>query len=216
MTPLLTAAVQLIRSRIAAHHLLDLAPSSRPWRVESTTTPQLTSCTRILFADILLRYAYATRPSRVILDLLPGVQLAFTGASGAGKTTLLMTLASLLPLLRGQVLLDGIDIRQFNENQFNNTVSFFRRGSEHFRHHDSRQPSGRARQLPRRRTDRDISGSRPQRLTRQFAEGSINRVDRWRTGSLGGPAQEVAACSCGTLTCPNRAARRTHRTPRRD
>ena len=59
------------------------------------------------------------------VDLAPGGRLAVTGASGSGKTTLLMTLAGLLPALRGQVLLDGTALDQFDEVELRSAVSFF-------------------------------------------------------------------------------------------
>lgn len=125
MTPLPAAAVQLTRSRIAAGRLLDLAPSRRSWRAESTTTPPRAIRTNRLFADICSGHAGATRPAQLRLDLPPGARLAVTGASGAGKTTLLMTLAGLLPPLHGQVLLDGVDVGQLDEGQLHSAVSFF-------------------------------------------------------------------------------------------
>ncbi|WP_454561407.1 thiol reductant ABC exporter subunit CydC [Mycobacterium haemophilum] len=125
MTPLPAAAIQLTRSRIAARRLLDLAPSSHPWRTEPRATPPLATCTSRLFADICSGHADATRQAQVTLDLPPGARLAVTGASGAGKTTLLMTLAGLLPPLRGRVMLDGVDVSQLDEGQLHSTVSFF-------------------------------------------------------------------------------------------
>jgi ABC-type Fe3+/spermidine/putrescine transport system ATPase subunit len=44
------------------------------------------------------------------LELRPGRAVAVLGTSGAGKTTLLRTLAGFLPVRRGRVLRDGIDI----------------------------------------------------------------------------------------------------------
>jgi putative spermidine/putrescine transport system ATP-binding protein len=46
----------------------------------------------------------------VDLELAPGRVTAVLGNSGAGKTTLLRTLAGFLPLTRGRILRDGVDI----------------------------------------------------------------------------------------------------------
>jgi ATP-binding cassette, subfamily C, bacterial CydC len=51
--------------------------------------------------------------------------MAITGASGSGKTTLLMTLAGLLTPLRGQVLLDGAAVSEFDDSELHSTISFF-------------------------------------------------------------------------------------------
>ncbi|KOU59018.1 branched-chain amino acid ABC transporter ATP-binding protein [Streptomyces sp. MMG1533] len=45
------------------------------------------------------------------LELLPGEVVALLGPNGAGKTTLLLTLAGLLPWLKGSVTLDGHQVR---------------------------------------------------------------------------------------------------------
>jgi ABC-type glutathione transport system ATPase component len=46
----------------------------------------------------------------VDLDLAPGTALAVLGPSGAGKTTLLRTLAGFLPVRRGRIERDGVEI----------------------------------------------------------------------------------------------------------
>ncbi len=131
MGPLPAAAVQLARSRIAARRLLDLAPPPRP--AEPARSASLPSRTALgvppacggLCADVCSGHPEAARSNAVTLDVKPGARLAVTGASGSGKTTLLMTLAGVLPPLRGQVMLDGTDLRQFDEHELRSAVSFF-------------------------------------------------------------------------------------------
>jgi len=123
MTPLPAAAVQLMRSRIAARRLLDLAPA-RPNPSENSASAPPAGTGR-LSVDMCSGHVDAARPTRADLDLSPGARLAVTGASGAGKTTLLMTLAGLLPPLDGRVLLDGTDLSQFDEDELHRAISFF-------------------------------------------------------------------------------------------
>ena len=123
MTPLPAAAVQLMRSRIAARRLLDLAPA-RPNPSENSASAPPAGTGR-LSVDMCSGHVDAARPTRADLDLSPGARLAVTGASGAGKTTLLMTLAGLLPPLDGRVLLDGTDLGQFDEDELHRAISFF-------------------------------------------------------------------------------------------
>jgi ATP-binding cassette subfamily C protein CydC len=122
MTPLPAAAIQLTRSRIAAHRLLGLAPDIRP--VESSTPAPTPTHTPRLSAAMHFGHAKATS-HQVALDLTPGARLAVTGASGSGKTTLLMTLAGLIPPVHGQVMLNGTDVNRFDEHELHRTISFF-------------------------------------------------------------------------------------------
>jgi ATP-binding cassette subfamily C protein CydC len=115
------AAVQLTRSRIAARHLLDLAPPPT-----TTASPAAAPVPRTgrLTADLCSGHSRA-RSFPVTLDLAPGARLAVTGTSGSGKTTLLMTLAGLMSPLRGQVLLDSTDLSEYNEAELRRFASFF-------------------------------------------------------------------------------------------
>ncbi len=123
MGPLPAAAVQLTRSRIAARRLLDLAP--RPRKAEPATPAPLPNGTARLSADVSSGHPDAARSIAVTMDLKPGARLAVTGASGSGKTTLLMTLAGLIPPLRGRVMLDQTDLTRFDEHELHSAVSFF-------------------------------------------------------------------------------------------
>ena len=203
MTPLPAAAVQLTRSRIAARRLLDLAPPAQP--AESPVRAPLPDDVARLSADVSSRS----------LDLPPGVRLAVTGASGSGKTTLLMTLAGLLPPRQGQVTLDGTGLDQFDEAELHRMVSFFAEDAHIF------ATTVRDNLLVARGDCEDDE------LTAALAavglggwlaglpEGLSTVLTGWRASGLGGPAQAAAAGAGDHLTRSNRAARRTHRAPRR-
>jgi ABC-type Fe3+/spermidine/putrescine transport system ATPase subunit len=53
----------------------------------------------------------------VDLDLSPGRAVAVLGTSGAGKTTLLRSLAGFLPVLKGRILRDGVDISRWRPEE---------------------------------------------------------------------------------------------------
>ena len=53
----------------------------------------------------------------VDLELRPGRAVAVLGSSGAGKTTLLRTLAGFLPVRRGRIVRDGVDITDWQPEE---------------------------------------------------------------------------------------------------
>jgi ATP-binding cassette, subfamily B, bacterial len=69
-----------------------------------------------VFEDVGFRYpgrdAWAVR--HVNFRLHPGERLAFVGENGAGKTTLIKLLARLYDPTEGRILLDGVDLREYD------------------------------------------------------------------------------------------------------
>ncbi|KAI9482877.1 MAG: P-loop containing nucleoside triphosphate hydrolase protein [Benjaminiella poitrasii] len=66
-----------------------------------------------------VRFKYPTRPDLVILKDLcltvrPGQTVAFVGASGSGKSTSVQLLQRFYDPIDGQILLDGVDIKDLN------------------------------------------------------------------------------------------------------
>ena len=70
--------------------------------------------------DVSFRYPGADHDtlSHVNLTIHPGEKLAVVGKNGAGKTTLIKLLCGLYDPTEGQVLLDGVDIRQYNRRDY--------------------------------------------------------------------------------------------------
>ncbi|KAK9448134.1 P-loop containing nucleoside triphosphate hydrolase protein [Limtongia smithiae] len=71
----------------------------------------------IEFRDVA--FAYPTRPAATIFDGLsfsvqPGKNVCIVGPSGSGKSTISQLLLRFYDPLRGQITIDGEDIRQFN------------------------------------------------------------------------------------------------------
>ncbi len=60
--------------------------------------------------DLTAGYGQSTILRRVSLDLAPGSVTCLLGRNGVGKTTLLKSIVGLLPIRRGQILLDELDL----------------------------------------------------------------------------------------------------------
>jgi ATP-binding cassette subfamily B protein len=68
-----------------------------------------------VFEDVGFRYPGSERWAvrHVSFELRPGERVAFVGENGAGKTTLTKLLARLYDPTEGRILLDGIDLREY-------------------------------------------------------------------------------------------------------
>jgi len=66
------------------------------------------------------REAYALRD--VSLTIKPGEKIALVGANGAGKTTFVKLLTRLYDPSEGQVLIDGIDLREVDPNELQKRI----------------------------------------------------------------------------------------------
>jgi ATP-binding cassette, subfamily B, bacterial len=71
----------------------------------------------IRFEDVGFRYPGAEQPAleHISLHLRPGASLALVGENGSGKTTLIKLLTRLYQPTTGRILLDGQDLREWDE-----------------------------------------------------------------------------------------------------
>ncbi|MEM9457005.1 MAG: ABC transporter ATP-binding protein [Myxococcota bacterium] len=71
----------------------------------------------VRFEDVSFAYPGADTPAvdEVSLHLRPGQALALVGENGSGKTTLIKLLTRLYQPSQGRILLDGLDIRQWDD-----------------------------------------------------------------------------------------------------
>lgn len=78
----------------------------------------------IEFREVSFRYPgreeYALRG--VNLTLRPGEKLALVGANGAGKTTLIKLLTRLYDPTEGQILVDGVDLRDYDLQEWRHKI----------------------------------------------------------------------------------------------
>jgi ATP-binding cassette subfamily B protein len=72
----------------------------------------------IRFENVEFIYPGATEPALTDIDLhvRPGESLALVGQNGSGKTTLIKLLTRLYQPSRGRILLDGLDLNQWDES----------------------------------------------------------------------------------------------------
>jgi ATP-binding cassette subfamily B protein len=70
--------------------------------------------------DVTFRYPGTDEPAldRVSLRVSPGETVALVGATGAGKSTLVKLIARFYDVTEGQVLVDGVDVRDYDLSQY--------------------------------------------------------------------------------------------------
>ncbi len=83
--------------------------------VESIELPE-----KITLENVSFRYTEEGEDilQNINLELHSGEHLAVVGLNGAGKTTLVKLICGLVEPTKGRVLYDGVDIREYNRNQY--------------------------------------------------------------------------------------------------
>ena len=86
--------------------------------------PDITAC-ELKLEDVTFRYPGAEQPlfEHFNLTIRPGEKVAVVGLNGAGKTTLVKLLCGFYDPEEGRVLLNGVDIREYNRQDYYNLLS---------------------------------------------------------------------------------------------
>jgi ATP-binding cassette subfamily C protein LapB len=119
--------VQLIEPLAKATLALNrLAEFARLPREQVSGTAIRDYAGRLEMTDLAFAYPGATTPlaEHLSLSLTPGAILAVTGPNGSGKTTFARLLLGLTDPLRGQVLADGVDMRQISVEWWRRQVCY--------------------------------------------------------------------------------------------
>lgn len=117
-------AMMFPRALISARRIgevLDTAPSV-PEPTEATVPEQLAGV--VEFRDVSFRYPGAEKPvlEHLTFTARPGTTTAIIGSTGAGKTTAVGLLPRLYDATGGQVLLDGVDVRDMERAEITRRV----------------------------------------------------------------------------------------------
>ena len=108
--------------------LLDTQPAVRdavaPTALSASLTPAPRRRGEVEFRDVWFAYRGEDWVLRGLsFRVAPGERAAFVGATGAGKTTVIKLLARLYEIQRGEILLDGVDIRMIPQRELRGRVA---------------------------------------------------------------------------------------------
>ena len=81
--------------------------------------------------------SFSYQPERVVLNAINlkidvNQTVAIVGKSGSGKSTLAKLIPRFYDPIAGQVLLDGVDVRQYRLNSLRQNIGFVMQGSALF------------------------------------------------------------------------------------
>ena len=121
----LSEKFNILQSAMAAcERIFKLLDEPLPAAPAETPLPLTSPRGDIEFRNVWFAYTGGTNPKEddwvlrdVSFHIAPGQTLAIVGHTGAGKTTLIQLLLRFYEIQRGQILLDGIDIRKYDVHQ---------------------------------------------------------------------------------------------------
>ena len=117
--------VQMPRAMVCAKRI-NTVLETQPLVVGKETSPEQTEVGTIEFKDVSFIYPGAEKPvlENISFRAEKGTTIAFIGATGSGKTTLINLLPRFFDVTNGQVLVDGVDVRDYNLNDLNHKFGY--------------------------------------------------------------------------------------------
>lgn len=122
---ILNTAEELRKKCEGIANVLDYLEIPEPFRFEGGREIPRAERYELKLENVTFRYPGAERNlfENISLTIHPGEKLAVVGLNGAGKTTLVKLLCGFYDPDEGQVLLNGIDIREFNRREYYTLLS---------------------------------------------------------------------------------------------
>ena len=120
ITGILSEFSQLHKESIALSKVQEYLNIPEPFKFEDGIQPPVAEGYELKLENVSFRYPGTEKDilKNVNLTIHPGEKLAVVGLNGAGKTTMVMLLCGFYDPNEGRVLLNGMDIREFNRKQY--------------------------------------------------------------------------------------------------
>lgn len=122
VTGILSGVGELYRQSPEISNIREFCEMEEPFLFEGgrELTPEDSETCEFEFRDVTFRYPNAEKPvlDHFNLKIRAGEKLAVVGLNGAGKTTLVKLLCGLFDPDSGEILLNGVNIREYNRRDY--------------------------------------------------------------------------------------------------
>ena len=120
VTGILSEFSQLHKESLALSKVQEYLNIPEPFKFEDGIQPPVADGYELKLENVSFRYPGTEKNilENVNLTIHPGEKLAVVGLNGAGKTTMVMLLCGFYDPTEGRVLLNEIDIREFNRRRY--------------------------------------------------------------------------------------------------
>lgn len=125
VTGILSQMTQLHKECQGISTVLEYIEYPEPFRFEGGRPIPVSDSYELTLENVTFRYPETEKNlfENLNLTIRPGEKLAIVGLNGAGKTTLVKLLCGFYDPTEGRVLLNGIDIREFNRQEYYGLLS---------------------------------------------------------------------------------------------
>ena len=117
--------VQMPRAIVCSKRVLEII-ETEPEIKGAATSPEIKEEGTIEFKDVTFTYPGADKPvlSHISFKAEKGSTIAFIGATGSGKSTLINLLPRFFDCTQGEVLVDGVNVKDYNLDDLNSRFGY--------------------------------------------------------------------------------------------
>ncbi|MGN1144624.1 MAG: ABC transporter ATP-binding protein, partial [Anaerovoracaceae bacterium] len=150
---------------------------------------------KIVFQNVSFRYPQSSRRvlDHIDLTILPGETVGIMGSTGCGKTTLVSLIPRFYDVTEGNVLVDGVDVRRYDQKSLRKKVAFALQKSELFNRSVCENIAWGDPQADREKMESAAETAQADGFIRNMPDGYDTMVAERGMSLSGGQKQRIAA-----------------------
>ncbi|MFU2206465.1 ABC transporter ATP-binding protein [Streptococcus pluranimalium] len=116
----------LPRALVSARRINEVLSLEPSIIFKKTSTEKLAEKGQVQYRNVTFKYAQESEAvvENIFFKASAGQTIAFIGSTGSGKTSLVKLLPRFYDVTSGQILVDGIDIKDYSHEELNNKVGY--------------------------------------------------------------------------------------------